>query len=1433
MRRLGIDIGSVTVSAAVFDDGGEEPRPGGGGEPPWSAEPRPGQGVRLVLHREHGGDIAGAVRALSREAGGWDLLGVSGTGGGQAAGPLIDPSLATIEGARFLLPGVRSLFAVGAQSFSLVLYDAAGRYREHAVNPPCASGTGSFVEQQARRLGLGVEEFAARALGHTGERPLIATRCAVFAKTDIVHAMQEGYGLEAVCAGLCEGIARNLLDVLVKGRVLEQPVGIVGGVSLNAPIVKALEAGLGLSVTVPAHSRGAAAVGAALLARQATAWEGLPDDLRSALGPVKRSTARPGSPPRGGRPPGRKLPSRAALRLELSDYPDFSSFRVSRDGEVEVFLPPGAPAPSGALWLGIDIGSTSTKSALVAADRTVLGGFYTATAGEPVAAVRRLVRAMERLWPGVRSSVAGVSTTGSGRKMVRELFRAEAEVDEITAHARAAVALTPRADTIIEIGGQDSKFTRLRDGEVYFSTMNYACAAGTGSFIEEQAQRLGVSLEGFARLAAGAEAPFTSDRCTVYMERDLGALLAEGWSREAVAAAVLHSVRDNYLAKVVSRSPLGDYVVFQGATARNPALVAAFEQHLGRPVHVSAFCHLTGAIGAALLLMEDGAVDGRRDASPASTFLWDSAQVEMEGEVCRLCANHCLLTVAVAGGTRTAWGMKCGREYSSLRRRKEQAARPELRFREAMRPLHDAGCQPTRRERIGLPGALYEAELAPLWRAFLEGLGFAVVEGQPSRSALAQGHGLVNSDFCAPMVAAHGYVEQMLGQGVDYLFFPAVVNEEDPAAGEELLYRHKTSDDYFCYYSQYLPTVVSRLTTLEVGDRLIAPLVHFHGRTDEQTAAELHAELSRVFPGIGAQEVLASYAAARRLYLQCRASWRREATALLEAPAKGAAGDEAGVKVVLLGRPYVIFDRALNLDLPRKLEELGAQVFWQEELATDDSRIGYAGRYLQRMHWHYGKSILRAAEYAAVTPGVYPVFLTCFRCSPDAFLVSYVKDILDHHGKPFLVLQLDEHASDVGYTTRIEAGLRSFRGHLARSLASRGAGPVGPARVRNDCLSPGDTVLVPFVDDSLSRFWVDCFARGGFDARVLAADQKALAAGYRYANGGECMPLVSILGGAIEEVRAGGLDPSRTYLYLPTTCHACNFPQFPILAELVFRSAGIEGVKIGLLNGMALSEGLPQSVVLRMLEANIVAGILDKLRRRIQPYEVARGDTDRVFRVAVDRMSRCIRESGDMRAALAEEVERFRGIARDESGGRKPRVGVVGDLYVKYSDAANQRVLALVEELGGELVIGSFTEYALHYYWADVRFHADDPRHYRLLRSIEARYEKLAADLVGEQAEPDLAECERLMEAWKIRHMIVGETSINVGRALYFLEHRLVDALIHLNPIFCCPGVVTASIYRKIQEDYGVPIVDLFYDGTGNPNQVLVPHLAYLRRREG
>jgi predicted nucleotide-binding protein (sugar kinase/HSP70/actin superfamily) len=314
----------------------------------------------------------------------------------------------------------------------------------------------------------------------------------------------------------------------------------------------------------------------------------------------------------------------------------------------------------------------------------------------------------------------------------------------------------------------------------------------------------------------------------------------------------------------------------------------------------------------------------------------------------------------------------------------------------------------------------------------------------------------------------------------------------------------------------------------------------------------------------------------------------------------------------------------------------------------------------------------------------------------------------------------------------------------------------------------------------------------------------------------------------IEKVKEEALEPHKTFFYIPTTCVACNFSNFPILSDLAFESAGLKGLKIGLINTMAPGEILPQTLAVKILESNILGGIIYKMFHRVLPYEVHKGEAEGALWRARERIGSTILEAGDLRTALSEIVADFEGIERDESAGRKPRIGILGDLYVKYNDLVNQKVQNVVHELGGELWIPSMTEFPFHYYDADARL-GDDPRHYKLLKTIEKRYENLARGLIEEQQEPDFAECVGLMEEYKLTHYIVGESSISVGRALYYIKHGLVDAILHVNPFFCCPGVVSSSIFRKVQEDFGIPIIDIFYDGTGSPNKVLIPHLHYLQ----
>jgi predicted nucleotide-binding protein (sugar kinase/HSP70/actin superfamily) len=347
---------------------------------------------------------------------------------------------------------------------------------------------------------------------------------------------------------------------------------------------------------------------------------------------------------------------------------------------------------------------------------------------------------------------------------------------------------------------------------------------------------------------------------------------------------------------------------------------------------------------------------------------------------------------------------------------------------------------------------------------------------------------------------------------------------------------------------------------------------------------------------------------------------------------------------------------------------------------------------------------------------------------------------------------------------------------------------------------------------------------------VLDTGPASLSAGYAYVHGGECLPVAAIVGGMVEKMKALRLDPQRTALYLPTLCMACNFPQFPIIARNAAREAGYAGLKVPLVNSMAQGDHLPGSLPVKLFEAGVAASLTYKLYFRRKPYETEADASDRALGESESLLAAAFRANADIRAAFQSVVELFRAVPVDASLPRRPRIALLGDFYVKYNETVNQRIHDVIMVAGGELVIPSFTEMTFHFFDVDARVRPEEERRLRVLRMFESRFEKLAADIIGEEAEPDWKECVAGLEAYGPGHYLPGETALNTARALYCLKRRSVEAIVHINPMFCCPGVVSASLFKKISADFNTPIVDIFYDGTGDPNRVLVPHLHYLCR---
>ncbi len=990
--HLGIDVGSIAVSLTLIDAEGA---------------------IQAQAYRKHAGAPAETLRGLLLEHLPESVSSLATTGSDSAALALpgigVDPVVAGLEGVRRTVPEVRNVISIGGGSFSLIEISEHGRYRRSTLNSACASGTGAFLDQQSLRLQIPPDELPLRAKAWQGAPPTVATRCAVFAKSDMIHLQQEGYTIEAIAAGLCSGLGRSTVDGLLGGRRLEGLTVVTGGVALNSVVVEAIQRTLhDVVVHVPDHPERMNSFGAALIAlKHHAAGPSGPvrrDALVDTIDSARLSSKEEAHPPHS---------LRDRLELVASEYPEFDWFRQWTDdqgNETAIVTPRSGHI---GVILGIDIGSTSTKAVLLDDLGQVVGWVYRKTAGAPIRAVQQVFRAIRELQHqgGFTVEIIGVGTTGSGRKMVGALIGADLVMNEISAHAAAALSIDPEVDTIIELGGQDAKFTQLQDGMVYNSVMNHVCAAGTGSFIEEQSIKLGIPIGEFADMAMGARAPRTSDRCTVFMERDLDLLLATGWHKTQVAAAVLHSVRDNYLNKVVGGLHIGDHIYFQGATARNRALVAAFESGLHKPIRVSRFCHLTGALGIALMVKERIPVEQRSRKFAGLAFA--DTPIRIEQELCELCRNACRLSIIHTQDDTVAWGLKCGRDYATRQRR--PVPEPGYRYwRDRERAWRGAGASPagatTSAPRIALPRALGVFGYYPYWRAFFESLGCAVV--MPDRTTaktLGDGVAISTAECCAPVVVSQGHAHHLLSTpDIDYLFVPHMIGEKTPAG---------FSNAFFCSYVQAHPAVLKSLQGMPRADRILAPVVDFGA-----SAAFQESQLLEVLKDplkVSIQQVRKAMEDGHN----AQQGFHSTARALGDQAIAELDGRPDTLGIVCVGRPYNTTDPGLNLDLPRKIAKLGYTVLYMDMLPLDLASI--LPEY-QNMYWHYGQRILATAAFLSRSPRWFGVYFSNFMCGPDSYLLTYFKNLMGRAGKPYLCLQVDGHGADAGYLTRIEAALETF-----------------------------------------------------------------------------------------------------------------------------------------------------------------------------------------------------------------------------------------------------------------------------------------------------------------------------------------------------------------------------------------------------------------------
>ena len=1373
---LGLDVGALAVKAATSDG--------------------------RSAYRIHRGDPEKAIIGIMEEIGDPVACAVTGSGGRRIAEAL---SLSYVDPAVALIASVaddslaRHLIDIGGGSLSIVDLDEEGRFAGFRTNSLCAAGTGSFLDEQAARMKLSDEEKAAeRAIA---EPPRIAARCAVFAKSDLIHRQQDGYTVPQMWSGLCRGMVHTALSTLFRSRKPAGSVMIAGGVAKNREVLRWLKDELSSPLIVPEEPETFSARGAMKAAQPIDGkirWSALADAS------VEKTT-----------------PRRPALILEKSSYPDFSCRESFTDDGTEVRLHRDI---EGDVVIGMDIGSTSTKAAILDMQGELIADFYRRTSGDPIGAVQKLFAAVSRASRG-RISVKAAGTTGSGRKMIGAITGADRIINEITAHVKGASRDAPDVETIFEIGGQDAKFVSLREGVPHDSNMNYVCAAGTGSFVEEQAGKLGFALTEIGDAVMGTEPPFSSDRCTVFMEQDVHALIRQGFEQREVMGSVLYSVVQNYLNRVVGRRPYSKRkICFMGATARNRGLVAAFEKLVGSPIFVSPYCHVMGAFGVALIALEE--VAKKELATSFRGLGFADAKVALTHEECKLCSNYCRTTRASiegdTSGAAPSWGYLCGRDPEEKRVRVNPCYDPMRARQKAWR--HSAGHRKIENPEatIGIPQALLNHTYMPFWKTLFEELGARVIYSKPTDDqTLAQAQEYISADYCYPVKLAHGHIRQLAcDPEVQHVFLPYVVQGEP--------HDDRFSRSVFCPYNIALPSIVSAAGLMEDEEtKILKPVINFQWKM-EMIVDSLARELP---PMLGATR--GDIERAWRTAQRAQAAYTEELEKI-GAEALKRIEREGGSGIVILGRPYNVYDAGANLGLPQKIADLDITVLTVDMLPLKDVAVDPMFR---NMYWRYGRRILQAAHFVARHKRLHAVYLTNFGCGPDSFIQTYVEHIMK--GKPMLMLELDEHSADAGYITRLEAFRDVIAGEKTKVEVKVDARIEVRSEVKNEVQPPSipETVWIPPLHPVGVTLMAAALRSVGTNARAMTSETvEGFTLAKSYCRGTECVPAPATIGAFLQVLKKSAA-PEREVLFMPSAKGPCRFGQYNTLHRMILDEAGFKNTRVEAWDDESGTYGTDLTTSRRLYNALMAGDLLYKARCRLRPYAADRDAFDALIKEEIERASLACEKGSDVGKALAESTARLSRVKTLPV--KKPLVGIVGEIYVRCNTFTNGDLVETIEDAGGEAWLAPVTEWFQYLSFMDSVFAREEKMGalVRLKKGLKNAYmmhkgrsmAKHMAPIIGDRMEPAISSTIKAGERFMPRRFD-GESILTLGRAVEFARNG-ADLIINCAPFGCMPGTLTAGIFQKIEGELGVPIVSLFFDGETDLRNLVRTYLSNIGAR--
>lgn len=1422
--QLGVDVGSTTVKVVLLD----------------------GSQVVFSEYRRHHAEVRQALTQLLRKAanrfpGARVESAITGSGGlstADAVGvPFVQEVIAGTEAVRRLHPDVDVVIELGGEDAKLTYLHPTSEQR---MNGTCAGGTGAFIDQMATLLhtdAAGLDTLASR---HEELYP-IASRCGVFAKSDLQPLINQGAAHEDLAASIFSAVATQTIAGLACGRPIRGRVMFLGGPLYFLPQLRAAYEALLPNATgfiTPTNAQLYVAVGAALLASEQPQEPASITRLIENLHGAKVAAESPRLPP---------------LFADAEEYARF------RDRHARAAIPQvPTELAEGRCWLGIDAGSTTIKAVVLDEAGRIVFSHYAGNQGEPLQAAVDIVRRIHaELPPG---TVIGRScATGYGEGLIQAALRLDQGEVETMAHFRAAEQVQPEVTAVIDIGGQDMKYLRIRNKTVDSIAVNEACSSGCGSFLQTFAQTMGTDIYAFAAAALDATAPVDlGTRCTVFMNSSVKQAQKEGANTQDISAGLAYSVVRNALYKVIKLkdpSDLGGKIVAQGGTFLNDSVLRAFELLTQREVVRPNIAGLMGAYGAAITARQHD--DGTGMSTLVSPEELEDFSVQTTRKTCRLCQNHCQMTISTfANGDRHVTGNRCERG-ASLERVPPKSSLPNLYEWKQKRIFGYRRLTPAKATRgdMGIPRVLNMYENFPFWFTFLTELKFRVMlSARSTHGVFERGmESIPSENVCYPAKLVHGHIEALLDRGVNTIFYPSVSYEQELTQGAD--------NNYNCPVVATYPEVirgnVERLG--REGVRFIAPFLNLANRD------YLPARLREVFADweIPEAEIRAALDAA----------WAEDAAVKEEIAQKGAEAvqwlRENKVKgVVLAGRPYHL-DPAINHGIPEVINGLGMGVLTEDSVA--DNRLRRPLRV--RDQWSYHSRLYEAAARVGDEPDLQMVQLNSFGCGLDAITAEQVEEILEGEGKVHTVLKIDEISNLGAARIRLRsleaAVLEKERGDRSEQIeaylpdpakgdAERDADPdyerpplanthyEPPRQFTKEMREDGWEILAPQMSPIHFKLLQPVLRKAGLNIRLLErTGSDTMETGLKYVNNDACYPAVVVIGQLLQEFVTGRSDPNRTAVAITQTGGMCRATNYAALLRKGLRDAGYPQVPVIAASAQSLEANsgfsFTPSMVHRGIQAFVLGDMLQAMTLRVRPYEAARGAADALYGRWDAIFQEWLTSRGRVSAlgrrlsfaALVDECVREFDRMPLSGEARRPRVGVVGEILVKFHPDANNHAVEVIESEGCEAVLPGLMQF-FHYAVASGKWNHKNlglSRKAGVLKHLALKMMELYETPVGRAFGRTGGKFVRPTPISQMAEKSVHIASMgNQAGEGWYLTAEMVDMIeqgcpniICVQPFACLPNhIVGKGMFRPLRNEYPqANVVSIDFDpGASEVNQL-------------